>query len=180
MKGIVFTEFLDMVESEFGYDVVDKILESSELESEGVYTAVGTYHHSEIVALLMNLSKEVKMDPGILLKEFGKYLFNTFLSSYPQFFDEADGAFPFLESIDTHIHVEVKKLYPKATLPKFETSVNDEGQMIMIYQSERKMAALADGLIEKALAYYEEDCSVTYENMNEDGSEVKFIITKNG
>jgi len=42
MKGIVFTEFLDLVEEKFGMEMVDKIITQSELESEGAYTAVGT------------------------------------------------------------------------------------------------------------------------------------------
>ena len=40
MKGIVFTEFLDMVEKEFGYETVDHIIENSELSSNGIYTCL--------------------------------------------------------------------------------------------------------------------------------------------
>ena len=177
MKGIVFTEFLDMVEEKFGYDIVDHILTSSDLQSGGIYTAVGTYHHSEIVQLLTNLSIKTELDPGLLLKTFGEYLFDTFLAQYPQFFSAHDRAFKFLESIDSHIHVEVKKLYPEATLPKFTTIQNEEGKLIMIYQSERKMAALAEGLIEKSMAHYNEEGKIEIENITEDGSEVRFTIT---
>ena len=42
MKGIVFTEFLEMVEAQFGLDTVDAIIENSDLPSRGAYTAVGT------------------------------------------------------------------------------------------------------------------------------------------
>ncbi len=180
MKGIVFTEFLDMVEKKFGYEVVDQIIEDSDLESKGIYTAVGTYPHSEVVNLLMNLSDRVKLDPTLLLKEFGKYLFDTFLASYPQFFNSVDNAFAFLHSIDRHIHVEVLKLYPDATLPKFESEETEDGTMIMTYKSPRKMAALAEGLIEKSIQYYKEECTIQSENQVEDGSEVKFTIKRIG
>lgn len=178
MKGIVFTEFLDMVESKFGYEMVDHIIEQSTLQSEGVYTSVGTYHHSEIVQLLSNLSERTKIDAGDLLKAFGEYLFDTFLKIYPQFFNTQEDAFGFLESIDSHIHVEVLKLYPDATLPKFETTKTSDGSLIMIYKSERKMAALAEGLIEKSIAHYNHPHSIDKELMNEEGSEVKFTIKK--
>lgn len=178
MKGIVFTEFLDMVEKEFGYEVVDHILSESTLESNGVYTSIGTYPHSEIVQLLMNLSEKVSTDPTLLLKAFGKYLFDTFLAGYPQFFSAADNAFDFLHSIDKHIHVEVLKLYPDATLPKFISEEIDDGTMIMTYSSERKMAALAEGLIEKSIAHYNEECNITTENLVSDGSEVRFTIVR--
>lgn len=177
MKGIVFTEFLDMVEQEFGYDVVDHILESSDLPSNGIYTAVGTYHHSEIVTLLTKLSKKTEMDPEALLKAFGGYLFDTFLKQYPQFFEAHTHAFTFLESIDNHIHVEVQKLYPEATLPKFETITTDAGDLVMTYTSERKMASLALGLIEKSTAHYGHESEIKMDQISGDGTVVKFTIS---
>lgn len=178
MKGIVFTEFLDMVEEKFGYGMVDDLIENSDLSSKGIYTAVGTYHHSEIVTLLTNLSDKSKIDADTLLKSFGEYLFDTFLKQYPQFFSAHDDSFAFLESIDSHIHVEVQKLYPDATLPKFVTHISEDKVMSMIYQSERKMASLAEGLINKSLLHYKDDCEIEKSLLNEDGSEVKFTITR--
>ena len=177
MKGIVFTEFLEMVEKEFGFEMVDHLITNSDLPSSGIYTSVGTYHHSEMVELLTNLSVKSEIAPNVLLKAFGKYLFNTFLGAYPQFFSEVDNAFDFLESIDKHIHVEVKKLYPDAALPKFETEENDQGQMIMTYMSERKLSDLAEGLIENSVEHYGKPYHVSKENLKEDGSVVKFTIT---
>lgn len=167
-----------MVEEKFGYEVVDQIISDSKLETNGIYTAVGTYPHSEVVQLLMNLSNKVSIGPQVLLKEFGKYIFNTFLSSYPQFFTSQKTAFDFLHSIDKHIHVEVLKLYPDATLPKFESYETEDGAMVMTYRSERKMASLAEGLMESSLAHYGEDCKIITEYLNEDGSEVKFTIKR--
>lgn len=178
MKGIVFTEFLDMVEAKFGYSMVDDLIDSSDLSTNGVYTAIGTYHHSEIVSLLTNLSVKSKIAPEVLLKAFGEYLFDTFLAQYPQFFSAHTDSFAFLESIDSHIHVEVLKLYPEATLPKFVTTINEDGSISMIYQSERKMAALAEGLINKSMIHYQDDCDIVTELIKEDGSEVKFTITR--
>lgn len=179
MKGIVFTEFFEMVEKKFGYEMVDLIISKSELESDGIYTSVGTYPHTEIVQLLMNLSKETKLDPETLLKEFGRYIFDTFLAAYPQFFDNSGSTFEFLESIDNYIHVEVLKLYPDANLPKFDSSIDDKGVMTLLYHSDRRMSSFALGLIERSIAHYGEDLVVRRETLSEDGSDVKFIICPN-
>lgn len=178
MKGIVFTEFLEMVESEFGYDMVDDIINKSDLPSGGVYTAVGTYEFSEMGSLLHNLSTDTGLSMQNLLNAFGKYLFNTFLKNYPAFFETAPDAFSFLESIDQHIHVEVLKLYPDAQLPRFETSRIDENTLRMHYSSERRMADFALGLIEKTLEHYEVSATIESKKLNESGSEVEFIIQK--
>ena len=92
MKGVVFTEFLEMVEQKFGMDMVNNLLEQNELSSGGVYSAVGTYHHSEMVTLVVDLSKRSGVELPDLLKAFGGYLFNTFKTGYPEMFASASGS----------------------------------------------------------------------------------------
>ena len=48
MKGIVFTEFLDLVEAKFGAEVLEEMLDAADLKSGGAYTAVGYYDHAEM------------------------------------------------------------------------------------------------------------------------------------
>lgn len=178
MKGVVFTEFLEMVEKEFGYEIVDKIIAESNLPSEGIYTAVGTYDHAEIISLITNLSKATEKEIAVLLKAFGQYIFDTFLNGYPAFFNTLNHAFDFLESIDKHIHVEVLKLYPDAAFPKFNTVI-DGDKMKMTYLSERKMSDFAEGLIERTMTHYGHDYEMSKILIEEDGSVVEFNIQIN-
>ena len=73
MKGIVFTEFLEMVESTFGLETVDYIITNSDLESKGAYTAVGTYDFGEMLRLVTNLSEKVNSPVDDLLYVYGTY-----------------------------------------------------------------------------------------------------------
>lgn len=176
MKGIVFTKFLEMVEEVNGYGVVDTILEEVKPESGGSYTAIGTYDHSEIVALVVSYCKHTDQEVGDALNAFGRYLFDVFYNNYQDFFPPGQTAFEFLESIDNYIHIEVAKLYPDAQLPRFRTERPKEGSLVMTYDSDRKMADLAHGLIGKTLEHFKEDRTITKENLKEDGSLVKFTI----
>ncbi len=178
MKGIVFTEFLEMVENQHGYELVDTIIEESDLPSKGIYTAVGTYPHQEMVQLLMSLSSKTSTPVPNLLRSFGHYLFNTFLKSYPGFFESAPTGFHFLESIENHIHVEVKKLYPDAQLPNFETQRLDHNTLEMIYKSDRHMSDFALGLIEKTMEHYQETANIEVQGDPSNRSSVTFIIKK--
>lgn len=177
MKGIVFTEFFELVEDNFGYEMVDKIIINTDLPSQGVYTAVGTYSHTEIVILLMELSKLSKISPGELLRLFGHKLFDTFKTSYGMFFEKPANSFELLTSVEEYIHVEVKKLYPDATLPAFDTEMINDKSLRMVYKSERSMSMLAKGLIEKTLEHYKEEGEIKMTPLDEDGSVVEFIIT---
>jgi Haem-NO-binding len=178
VKGIVFTEFLEMVELHYGYNMVDDLLTHSSLDSEGAYTAIGTYQHTEMVQLLSRLSTKTNTPVPALLKAFGHHLFGTFTKNYPHFFAEAATAFDFLSSIDNYIHVEVRKLYPDAQLPKFQTYKLDETTLEMIYESERSMSDFAEGLLEKTFEHYQEQCSIKKIMMEVTGKKVKFIIKK--
>jgi len=178
MKGIVFTEFLEMVEQKFDYQMVDNLLNTTELESGGIYTSVGTYDYTEMVNLVVNLSHQSNISVPDLLKAFGVYLFKTFTKTYHHFMEKAPDAFTFLGFIHDYIHVEVKKLYPDAELPHFDISRPDSNTLIMIYNSTRKMSDLAYGLIEGCLEHYGEKALITQENINSNGSSVKFVIVK--
>jgi len=178
MKGIVFTEFLEMVEEKFGYAMVDNLLSTTELPSEGIYTSVGTYQHTEMVSLVINLAKQTNIPINELLKVFGGYLFQTFTNTYSHFMAKAPDAFTFLASIHNYIHVEVQKLYPDAELPHFDIERPDDKTLVMTYTSARKMADLAFGLIEGCVTYYKENVEISQIPINEDGSITKFVIIK--
>lgn len=179
MKGIIFSEFLEMVERDYGYEAVDRIISENELSSKGAYTAIGTYDHGEMVKLITSLSKYSGNSVSSLLKIFGYYFFDVLKKGYPQFLKAAGNAFDFLESIENYIHVEVRKLYPDAELPTFETRALPEGTLEMIYRSERKMADFAEALIEKSIEYYHEEAKLKRTDIEEDASVVKFLIFKN-
>ncbi|HLO46640.1 MAG TPA: heme NO-binding domain-containing protein [Leadbetterella sp.] len=176
MKGIVFTEFLEMVEVKFGYAMVDKIITDANLPSNGSYTSIGTYPHQEMVSLVTQLHQKTQIDVETLLKTFGSHLFDVFKKSYSFFFDNHSTSFDFLESIENHIHVEVKKLYPEAELPKFETKRVSDKSMIMTYYSDRKMAALAEGLIASTLAHFNEAGTIETKKLDSERKIVTFLI----
>ena len=147
MKGIVFTEFLDMVESKFGLETADAVITSSGIGNGGGYTSVGTYDHADLLALVAALSEHENTAPAVLVRTFGEHLFDVFSSAYPQYFDAYSNAFDFLRSLDGVIHVEVRKLYPDAELPAFHCFSQGPHHLAMIYRSSRPFADLAEGLI---------------------------------
>ena len=179
MKGIVFCEFVEMMEQEFSAEIADEILSSTPLDSGGAYTAVGTYDHREMLALVGKLSEKIGMAVPDLVEAFGRYLFRRFFVLYPHFFDAVDGAFSFLDRIEEHVHVEVRKLYPDAELPTFETSRPNNDTMVMVYQSRRPFADLAYGLIGGCIAHYDEPVDVHMEDLSGQGrTHVRFTLKR--
>ena len=149
MKGIVFAEFLEMVETKFGLATVDTIIENSDLPSGGAYTSVGTYEFSEMLQLVSQLSSTTSIPVNDLLYTFGLYLFGSLLTAHPEVVSSYKNPLNLLYSIEDHIHVQVKKLYPDAELPTFKILERTDSSLTMIYSSSRGLYALAHGLIKK-------------------------------
>lgn len=180
MKGIVFTEFLDMVDDKFGPVTTESIIDASDLASGGAYTSVGTYDHSEIVALVSNLSKTSGLEVSVLIYTFGHHLLGRFTKLFPDFFAENDTVDSFLEKVDGYIHGEVLRLYPDAKLPKITTTRIPGDCLELHYQSDRMMGDLAEGMIVSAIEHFGATHVLKREDLENEGEAqcVKFTLTK--
>lgn len=147
MKGMIFTEFLDMVSEVFSPEMVEDIIERSNLQSQGAYTDIGTYDHQELIRLVKNLSIATHVSISELEITYGKFLFRKLFNRYSDLVSSVQTTFDFLRQVDEHVHVEVLKLYPEAELPKFECNVVSPASMTMEYRSNHPFSDLAEGLI---------------------------------
>lgn len=180
MKGIIFTEFLEMVEDQYGLEVVDFIIENSNLESDGIYTSIGTYDFTEMLSLITNLSNKVSVEIPDLLFVFGKFLFYKLGGAHPEIVQSYDNPLSLLQSIEDHIHVHVKKLYQDAQLPTFRVLERSENHLVLLYESNRGLYMLAYGLMLSCFNHFSRKAEINYELLAKDGSKVKFDITQNG
>ena len=176
MKGIVFTELIEMVEQDLGIEIADRMISGADTENSGAYTAVGTYDHAELLRLVVSLSEETKIPVPNLVQSFGKYLFKRFRELHPQFFSGSTSAIDFLPLVESYIHVEVRKLYPDAELPSFDCET-DGNSMSMTYRSKRPFADLAEGLILACVEHFEDSLEVTRNDLGaQDGTEAVFTL----
>lgn len=178
MKGIVFTEFLDLVEDKFGLEMVDKIIDQSELDSGGVYTSIGTYSFSEMLQLLQNLSQNTGISIDNLLLVYAEHFFSVIEDSYPGLLATYKDPIEMLASIENHIHVEVRKIYPDAELPTFVVEEQTEDSLIMVYKSSRAMHHFGLGLMNKTFEHFNAKATIDLEKIKEDGTEVRFTVQK--
>jgi hypothetical protein len=160
MKGIIFTELLDFVELRHGYETVDAIIGMAAPASGGVYTAVGSYDFTEMAALLGALSQVAKAPAPDLLQAFGRHLFARFAALYPAFFENIHDPLAFIETVETFIHVEVRKLYPDAELPRLRTRRAANDTLLLSYRSCRPLGHLCLGLIQGCGEHFGTDLQI--------------------
>jgi|TARA_B110000908_G_scaffold169366_1_gene226374 hypothetical protein len=177
MKGIVFTEFNEMVEARFSPAILDELISECALPSGGAYTTVGTYDHEELMIMTSKLAEKVNITQDDLMFSFGEHLAVRFAVLFPTFFSDFDNMFEFMKTLDNHIHIEVKKLYPDATLPKFSFDDTDPSCLVMDYRSSRGLSTLAYGLMRGVSKHYNEDIIIELEYIT-GKNHVRFYLTK--
>ncbi|MEZ4451686.1 MAG: heme NO-binding domain-containing protein [Nannocystaceae bacterium] len=160
VKGVVFTELMEMLRGAHSMETIEELLDACELPSGGAYTTLGTYDVAELHAILDELGRRTSADAPALLHTFGRHLFHAFRAQHPRFFADVTGTLDLLRRVEDEIHVEVRKLYPEAELPSFACSEPILGDFILEYRSSRGLADLAAGLIDASIEHHDESLVV--------------------
>lgn len=181
MKGLIFRAFSDFVEAEYGDVLADQMLSQPGLVTNGAYTTVGHYDHSEFLTLLTFVSSRIQEPPAELTKQFGIFLFGYLAGMHEELLRTYQTCFQLLCALDSVVHREVKKLYQSNELPRFtvETCIEND-LLILTYTSSRPFADLAEGLISGSLVHFgiQQSHSLERENITSDGTRSRFILRK--
>lgn len=178
MQGSIYTTFQDMIIEKMGMGVWDELLQRSNPTSGGIYTKGIQYEDSEMMSLVTNLSDITEIEVKDLVRTFGEYLFIHLYNNSPTNITHIDNLKDFLIAIDTVIHKEVQRVHPKAYLPSFEHTETPEGDLVMYYQSKRKLCHLSEGLILSAAKHFNQKINIKHpECMHEGAEKCKLIIS---
>jgi len=159
MKGIIFNLLEEVVSTEYGPATWDQLLDDADLD--GAYTSLGSYDDEEIVRLVGVAAAALKLPPEDVLRWFGQRAMPLLARRYPSFFSGHANARSFLLTLNGIIHPEVRKLYPGAATPVFDFDTGAADTLVIGYNSERKMCALAEGFMQGAATFYHEQADIS-------------------
>lgn len=174
MKGIIFNTVEETVGEIYGPDTWDDLIDAAGVS--GSYTSLGTYPDEELVAIVGAACQATDMSASEILEALGRKSFDKLVTHVPDLVDKDKGAFHFLSTVHDIIHVEVAKLVPEAKTPDVITREIDETTMEVSYTSQRRMGALARGLMLGAGDYFGE--TLTVESETTEGNTTVFVISK--
>jgi predicted hydrocarbon binding protein len=159
MKGVVFNLLEEVTVAELGENAWDNAIADSGVS--GAYSALGSYDHGELVALISALAPTLGMDADSTVRWFGCEALGLLANRYPQFFEGHASTTDFLLTLNDIIHPEVRKLYPGAMSPHFDYRVADPGRVVMAYRSSRGLCMFGQGLIEGAARHFGDGAAVS-------------------
>ncbi|MEE4660631.1 MAG: heme NO-binding domain-containing protein [Halieaceae bacterium] len=172
---MVFTSLADLVEDEFGIAAWNRALARIDSVVDGAYVFADTYPASEMLELVSALEQELDTPADALLDLFGQKLFFDLYRLYPELVDCHKELIPFLASVGSDIHEEMKVLHVDAEVPDMSCEFYDRNRMTMYYDSPRKMCLLAEGLVRGAAQHFNRKIGLVHsECMHRGATRCKF------
>ncbi len=160
MKGIIFNLLEEVVIHRHGDAAWDGLLDQAGVD--GAYTSLGSYPDAELEALLGAAATVLHVQPDECLRWFGREAMPLLAERYPAFFTAHNTTLPFVLSVNSIIHPEVRKIHPGAQCPTFRFEHGTDGALYMGYRSPRRMCSLAQGFIEGAADHFGETAIVEH------------------
>jgi hypothetical protein len=160
MKGIVFNLLEQVVVLHHGDAVWDTLLDKTGLT--GSYTSLGSYPDDQIGQLVTAASDMLGIPPADVLRWFGRQAMPLLAQRFPAFFAPHASTVPFIKSVNSIIHPEVRKLYAGAGCPHFQFADMPDGTLRIGYNSTRQLCALAHGFVEGAADHFHEHADVEH------------------
>lgn len=170
MKGEIFSIFERFVAQNFGQATYEQALEDAapKLSTPNPFVGPEVYPDSDLFALVESVLAIIKAPLNHALCLFGNFAFRYLAESIPSLMSRYDSLIPLLRDLDGIIHVEVRKLCEATRPPRFTLQEVSGEEVLLTYQSERKLYDLAEGLVRGAAAYFKQEVEVSRE-LHSDG-----------
>lgn len=175
MKGIIYSELVGFLDVKGGPSFTEQVLDEAQLPHGGAFSRVSQYPWEQAVQIVTTASKISGLDANDLCEEFGKFLFDRFTVLYTDIVGRYPTAEGMLDHVESHIHEEVKVLYPDAVPPKVEARKEGDA-FILDYASHRPFAHIAYGLVQGCMKHFKDPRTISWINPDPSGKTAHFRI----
>jgi Haem-NO-binding len=154
MKGIIFNLLEDFIVDGWGEERFERIFSACPLHTKTAFVGPGTYPDSDLFALVERATVELGVDAPTALRAFGRYAMPKLAGKFEVFVRDHRHPKSFLCTLDTLIHVEVRKLFEHAEPPHLWFEDPAPNELVLHYQSRRKLCPLFEGLLDGTADYF--------------------------
>jgi hypothetical protein len=154
MKGIIFNLLESFIVDSWGEERFERIMSSCPLHTKTAFVGPGTYPDADLFALVARTTDELGVDTHTALRSFGRYALPRLAAKFDVFVRDHRHPKSFLCTVDSIIHVEVRKLFAQAEPPHIWHEDPAPDQLVLHYQSKRQLCALFEGLLDGTADYF--------------------------
>jgi len=156
---MIHLELQKFVESKLGAQGWATLLARANLASE-VYTPLATYPDEQLVALVSEAEALSGLPAKTLLEAFGEFLVPTYLSVYGKLLKPDWRTLEVLEHTEETIHRVVRMRHEGASPPRLRTERTGPNEVVMTYDSPRRLCAVARGIARGVAKKFQEGLTI--------------------
>lgn len=159
MHGIVFTELKRYAETKHGSGTWEALKGKAGLNGKE-YEPFEHYPDQEVVALVQAASAATGIAPSGVLEDFGEFVAPGLLAMYSNLILPKWRTIDIIHETEGTIHAIVRQRDSQAQPPKLNTRRVSPDEVILTYDSPRKMCALAKGIGRGLAKHFDETISI--------------------
>lgn len=177
MHGIIHLELEKFVVAGFGRGAWEKLLDKTQLTSR-LYTPVQSYPDEDVVSIV-GAAVEMTGKPATeLLEGFGEFLVPTYLSVYGALLDSSWKTLDVIEHTEETIHRVVRMRQPGAAPPRLHVERKSPEEVVITYDSPRKLCAVARGISRGIAKHFGERIAISDRSCMLSGAPKCVIVVK--
>jgi hypothetical protein len=155
VHGIIHLELQRFVITGFGADAWPVLLQRAGLGSR-VYNATQAYDDSEIVRLVTAAVQLSGKPATEILEAFGSFLAPVYLSRFGSLVKSSWRTLDLIEHTEETIHKIVRIREPAALPPRLHVERTGPNEVVIHYDSPRRLCAVARGIVWGVARHFEE------------------------
>ena len=159
MHGIIFWELKKYVDTKFGGDTWQRLLQEAGLGSR-IYTTLQEYPDEEAVAIVGAASRATGQEASAILEDFGEFIVPDLVSMFKAMIKPEWKTLDLIENTEEVIHKAVRVQNPGAKPPRLQCSRPSANEVVINYASPRKMCAVARGIAKGVAKHYNEEVTI--------------------
>ena len=160
MHGIIFSELRKYGVARAGDKGWEAIVTKAGL-STNLYTPIGEYPDAEVVALITAASAVIGRPVNTILEDFGEFLAPSLVAMYVHLLKPSWKALDVIENTEETIHTVVRRKNKGAHPPLLKVTRISPEEAVLIYDSPRRMCAIAKGIGRGVGNHFQEKLLIT-------------------
>ena len=176
MHGIIHAELKKYIETRYSPDTWKACLDAAGLRGK-TYLAISAYPDEEAVAIVTAAAKLTSVPVEQFLEELGEFMVPDLFSLYHSLIKPEWKTIEMLLQTEAVIHRVVRIQKPGAEPPKLHFEQVKPKELKFYYNSPRRMAAVARGIIKGVAKHYGESVSIREKKKADGSSEMSIVVT---
>jgi predicted hydrocarbon binding protein len=160
VHGIIFSELKKYVDTKFGGSTWQTLLSEAGLGSK-LYMTIQSYPDADAVALVMTASRLTGKPAPAILQDFGEFIAPDLVNMYHSLVRPEWKTLELLENVEKTIHTVVRSRHEGAAPAQIRCERVGANELVLTYQSARKMCPVAVGIVKGLGKHYNQQVSVT-------------------